>query len=179
MTNELLDVLPKNEWDKFIANIVNTFVTFSSNDTCISREDLEQEAWLALLSSCKTFKTDKDTKFTTYAYTVIRSKLMRFTMVKSRSNENRIPFYVPNNDKLKTELDKSYIDDTHETNDIRTTLISKISDEPDLHLLISHFFNGKTLRALAKENGISHAAVNNRINRLLDLLSIRLSNERN
>jgi predicted DNA-binding protein YlxM (UPF0122 family) len=57
------------------------------------------------------------------------------------------------------------------------TVVGLLSDQKHIDLLEQHFIHGKSFRQIAKETSVSHVAVANRINKLLDLLETRLNHE--
>jgi DNA-binding NarL/FixJ family response regulator len=81
-------------------------------------------------------------------------------------------------DEKFIDVDKHvYIDNGAERNDLVQTIIRNVKDEEHYDLLVKHFMKGLSFRKLAKEYGVSHETIHNRVNKLLDLLEIRLNNE--
>jgi predicted DNA-binding protein YlxM (UPF0122 family) len=72
---------------------------------------------------------------------------------------------------------KSYEDTTAERQDFMKTIFDLVSDQKHVELLVEHFVNNKSFRQIAKETGTSHVSVANRVNKLLDVLEMRLVNE--
>ena len=66
-----------NEYTKMIQSIVNSFDVDCGNYR-VNREDMFQEGTIGLLDACRTYRTCFDTKFSTYAYTIIKRKVQRF-----------------------------------------------------------------------------------------------------
>lgn len=66
-----------NDHVRMIQSIVNSFKVDCGNFQ-INREDMFQEGTIALLEACKTYKDSYDTKFSTYAYTIIKRRIQRY-----------------------------------------------------------------------------------------------------
>jgi RNA polymerase sigma factor (sigma-70 family) len=168
--NSPISVLPQNEWDALIISILTPFIYLCSKDKLITVEDLRQEAWVGLLGASRRYDPNKG-KFVTYAYHCVRGHIMRY-IFKRTSNK---PVQL---DEKFIDVDKHvYIDNGAERNDLVQTIIRNVKDEEHYDLLVKHFMKGLSFRKLAKEYGVSHETIHNRVNKLLDLLEIRLNNE--
>lgn len=77
-----------NEYTRLIYSIINNY-HLEYGDYSVSKEDLFQEGCIALLEACKTFKQNGNTKFSTYAYIVIKRRVIReyYKMVKPYHEE--------------------------------------------------------------------------------------------
>jgi transcriptional regulator of aromatic amino acid metabolism len=64
-----------------------------------------------------------------------------------------------------------------ERQDFLDTIFNLIADQEHSELLYEHFIKNKSCRQIAKDAGVSHVTVANRVNKLLDVLEHRLSNE--
>jgi RNA polymerase sigma factor (sigma-70 family) len=169
-----LNCIPPNEWDALIISILKPFFPLCTRDTLITREDLQQEAWISLLIACERYDSLKG-KFVTFAYHYIRGRVMRYVSKVTRNKPHQI-----DNDRTyidAIEDDKGYIDTTAERNDFMKTIFSLVSDQKHTELLHEHFINNKSFRQIAKEIDTSHVSVANRVNKLLDVLETRLENE--
>jgi len=165
-----LDSVPQNEWDAIILSILTPLLPLCSRDVLITVEDLQQEAWIGLLAAVDRYDAKK-AKFTTFAYHYIRGHVMRYILKRTRNKPNQI-------DVDATELDDREHNDTSvERRDMMATIIAKVSDQSYVNLLVEHFVHNKSFRALAREHGVSHGTIANRINGLLDLLEVRLKHE--
>lgn len=165
-----LNCIPQNEWDALIISILKPFFSLCTRDTLITKEDLQQEAWISLLIACERYDSLKG-KFITFAYHYIRGRVMRYI---SRVTRNK-PYQI---DEDATLLDdRVYEDTTVERHDFMKTIFSLVSDQKYTELLHEHFINDKSFRQIAKETNTSHSSVANRVNGLLDLLELRLENE--
>jgi transcriptional regulator of aromatic amino acid metabolism len=56
-------------------------------------------------------------------------------------------------------------------------MLETVAGEEHADLLEEHFVHNKSFRQLAKERGVSHEAIANRVHKLLDLLQTRLNHE--
>ncbi len=66
-----------DEHIRMIQSIVNNFEVDCGNFQ-VSRDDMIQEGTIALLEACKTYRECYDTKFSTYAYTIIKRRIQRY-----------------------------------------------------------------------------------------------------
>jgi len=55
-----------------------SMLSLDYGDYCIDKDDLYQEACLALYSACKTYRFDMKCQFSSFAYLVIRRKLLSY-----------------------------------------------------------------------------------------------------
>lgn len=168
MKNDPLNEVPQSEWDALIYSILKPFLVYIKKDPLISREDLEGEAWVALLSASKTYDASK-AKFTTYAYCHILGRIRRYIREKTRL-DGRI-------DIEPIEVEQGYVDKTVEDTELKNTMLDAIANEPYAHFVIEHYIHGKSFRKIAKEYGISHQGVAMHVEKLLQLLEKRLSHE--
>lgn len=169
MTSNPLDSLPKSEWDALISSILRPFLMYAKKDPLITYEDLEQEAWVGLLSAAKNYDSTK-AKFATYAYYYIRGRILRYILQKTRLSAGRI-------DADPTEVEPGYIDNTIEESELMHSIFSAIAEEPNAHFLIEHFVKGKSFRKIAESSDMSHQGVAMHVKRLIKLLEKRLSHE--
>lgn len=161
MNQSPLDQLPQNEWDAFIYSIIKPFCRYHS------KTDLQQEAWIGLLKACDKFDASKG-KFTTFAYYYIRGHVLRYISKESNHHSEQDPI----------ELDlKEYYDVETEQDDLKNTILEKVADQKYANLLNEHFVKDKSFRQIAREQGVSHETIATRVNKILDVLKVRLSNE--
>ena len=64
-------------YHKMIHSIINEY-TLEYGDFRISKDDLYQEACIALYDACVGYEENKKIKFSTYAYVVIKRRILRF-----------------------------------------------------------------------------------------------------
>lgn len=169
-TDNPLDSIPRNEWDAIILKIITPLLPLCSRDTLITSEDLQQEAWIGLLAACDRYDPKK-AKFTTFAFHYIRGHVMRYILKTTRHKPNQI-----DDDVLELD-DREFMDTALERKDILETVMSKIGDQQYAHLIIEHFVEGKSLRGLGRRYGVSHETIATRLNKLLQLLEIRLNGQ--
>jgi RNA polymerase sigma factor (sigma-70 family) len=169
---EPLQTIPAQEWDALIGNIVKRFTPFCYMESTVDRDDLVQEAWVALLRACANFKPELagNCKFTTYAYTYINGSLCR--LVGKRKQTVDTVGLDPDHTNIPMKLE-----DTIERDDLRKKIFGLVEDEEYVELIHKHFIDGKSYRELAKEYGCSHNSINIRIQKLLAVLNHRLQNE--
>ena len=170
MKDNPLDSIPANEWDAIILSVITPLLPLCNRDTLITVQDLQQEAWIGLLCACKKYDPAR-AKFTTYAYMYIRGYVMRYITKVTRHKPNQI-------DEDATMLDdREYEDKSIEQDDLMKTVFGLVADEKHAHLLREHFILGKSFRQIARETDVTHVAIANRVNRMLDLLESRLNYE--
>ena len=164
-----LDSLPQSEWDALISSILRPFLGFAKKDPLISYEDLEQEAWVGLLSAAKNYDSTK-AKFTTYAYHYIRGRILRYVLEKTRLSPGRT-------ETDPAQVEQGYIDNTLEESELMSSILGAVANEPHANFLIEHYVHGKSFRKIAKTSGMSHQGVAIHIKRLVNLLEKRLNCE--
>ncbi len=170
MNDNPLDSLPQNEWDALILSILTPLLPLCNIDALITTEDLQQEAWIGLLAACDRYDARK-AKFVTYAYHYIRGHCMRYILKKTRNKPTQV-----NADPVDVDP-RGYYDHKVERQDMMATILTKVKDEKHADLLVEHFVNNKSFRFIAKERGVSHETIAMRVNKLLDMLHIRLNHE--
>lgn len=170
MNNNPIDSIPQNEWDAIILSIIKPLLPLCSRDTLITVEDLQQEAWIGLLLACDRYDANR-AKFTTFAYCYIRGHVLRYITKVTRHKPVQV-------DEDATVLDdREYEDTTAEYKDFIQTIFDLLGDQEHIELLKEHFVHGKSFRQIAKDSGVTHVAVANRVNKMLDLLEKRLNHE--
>ena len=170
MKNNPLDSLPQNEWDSLIISILKPFYYLCKKDALVSPEDLQQEAWIGLLAACEHYDPNKG-KFVTFAYHYIRGHVMRYVSKKTMNKPTQIQ-----EDPILID-DRIYYDSAAEKTDMMNTIMEKASDQEYAYLLIERYVQGRSLRQMAKDHGVSYETIAIRINKMLELLDIRLNHE--
>jgi len=168
MNDKTLDSLPKCEWDALISAIIRPFLSYTKKDPLITYEDLQQEAWVGLLSAVKNYDSTK-AKFTTFAYLYMRGRMLRYVLEKTRVSVNRLEF--------DATLEPGYVDNSPEESELMASIFSAVAEEPNAHFLIEHYVKGKSFRKIAESSDISHQGVAMHVKRLVKLLEKRLSHE--
>lgn len=169
MKDSPLKSLPQSEWDALISSILRPFLVYSKTDPLITFDDLQQEAWVALLNAAENYDPTK-AKFTTYAYYYIRGRILRYILEKTRLSPQRI-------DAEPVDVEPGYIDPSFNDIEMMKSILGAVADEPYANLLIEHYVNDKSFRTIAKECGLSHQGVAMHVNRLVGLLEKRMSHE--
>lgn len=170
MNDNPLDSIPANEWDAIILSIITPLLSLCNRDTLITVQDLQQEAWIGLLRACDKYDPSR-AKFTTFAYTYIRGHVMRYITKVTRNKPNQI------DEDAAIIDDRKYEETSIEQEDLMHAVFGLVADEKHAHLLREHFILGKSFRQIARETNVSHVAIANRVNKMLDLLESRLSHE--
>ena len=65
------------EYARMLESIISSYEG-EFGDFKLNRDDLRQEAYIALYDACKSYKVGMDTKFSTFAYTCIKRRVHRF-----------------------------------------------------------------------------------------------------
>jgi len=169
MKNKPLEELSQEQWDALILSIIKPYFSICYARRTLSIDDLKQEAWIGLLNACKNYNPEKG-KFVTYAYFYIKGMVVRFI-----NKQTQIKFADTEDDLIS--LCGEYEDSSAERKDLMDIVTKKVSDQKHQDLLEEYFVNQKTCRQIAKERGVSHQLINNRIKKLLNVLERRLINE--
>lgn len=171
-TNPITNI-PKNEWDAIILSIIKPFMPLCNADNLITVEDLQQESWIGLLRAAEKYNAG-GAKFTTFAYSYIRGYVLRYITkcLNDKSEVSSLSYEYCEEDDVR------FVEDTEaERSDIMNTIFGLIEGEDNVELLEEYFVKDKSFRQIAKEVGISHVSVANRVNSLLDILEKRLKHE--
>jgi RNA polymerase sigma factor (sigma-70 family) len=168
-----IETLPQHEWDAFIGSIVKRYQGLYTDDALINREDLQQEAWIALLKATQEYDPEKGTKFTTFAHDCIRYHLYDFVSRRTLKKPTQV-----NKDPFDTEFDiegrEPPVGEAIKEHDLVSTIFNAISHEEHAHLLREHFIDDRSYRVLAKKYGVSHETIGTRIHKLLAMLEKRI-----
>lgn len=133
-----------------------------------STQDLEQEAWLALLKAEKRFDPNRGTKFITYAYTYVQKELLKFICQQRKARgcvpveESDSPFTFKVADEKRTNID-SVVDQ-----DFVNHLKAQLS--PYEQTIIDAKFNGTHLKDVAAITGVMPGQVGKSIVKTIDKL---------
>jgi len=172
MDSKLLEDLPTEEWDKLIGSILRRFSRLCKQDALLNVEDLQQEAWLALLDATQVYNplNPQGAKFSTFAHQHIRFHLCRYITSKLHKKPHQVEA-----DPVAVLRSTAYEDTTTEDRDLMEVMFAAVEDEQHVDYLREHFIKGKSCRQIAKEQNISHETASSRIKKLLDTLSKRLN----
>lgn len=81
-----------NDFKNMIANLVNTY-KYDIGDYKVDYDDLYQEGYLALYDACLKFKDDKGMRFSSYAYLLIRSRIINAVRSDAKIRKNEFYSY--------------------------------------------------------------------------------------
>lgn len=169
--NSPLDELPQNEWDAIILSMISKLFTFCDRDVQIDRDDLIQEAWVSLLMAAERYDAGLGIKFTTFACHYIYGRVRSYIQRKGKWAE----YYYQDVDPF--DYNVSIYDERADNRDLVDTMLETLKDQKHKELIVEHFMNHKSCRQIARESGLSHETICSRLNKLLDLLKIRLKKE--
>lgn len=132
---------------RMIADIANHFSAYADF------EDLYQEGFFGLIRAAETWENDREVKFGTYAYSVIKAHVFRYI----ENNENVVR--LPSNTRNAIMKLKKYTDNFYKTKGRKPTLLelSKYMDMPvdKIENLFSGMFvaNTKSINEVISEDG--------------------------
>ena len=133
----------------------------SSFSNCLSEEEIKNCIQSAIWSASLNFKTEKNTKFTTYLYRGVIHECLKCKKMSSK----KISCVPINNNILSGNFNNfSKIDLMDEI---------KVCSEPDI--LIERFFYNFTLNEMAIKRGVSKETIRFKLRKNLDFLKTRLS----
>jgi len=177
-----LEALSVDQWDALIISIVKRYYASAHKNHIIDIDDLKQEAWTALMRACKNYDPEKaaisNVKFSTYAYAYIEGQLLRYM-----SNAFKAPSSMDITDmpvKYESQLVDQTTVDTEEKrmwSDFALTIFDMAKHEKHYNILTDHFVHGKTYREIAKELGVTHALIGQRIHAMLERAQEELSDD--
>jgi len=152
---------------RMIYKIIYSF-SLENGDYAVDKDDLYQEASLALLSAVRTFEKDRNVLFTSYAFMVIRSRLLNVLRVYYRTYEQEkysIDVYERNDVKdfyVSDNLIAYHREQEHKENYAR--FIRKLP-ETDRRILL---MKGEDLsyREIARQLKITEKQIDNRLRAL-------------
>ena len=166
-----IETLPQHEWDALIGSIVKRYYHLCGDDALIDREDLQQEAWIALLNATQDYDPEK-AKFSTFAHQRIRYHLCNYISQRIANKPTQVA-----DDPFEYTQGTTFVDETVEQRDLVDTIFGKVAGEQHAHLLRDHFLGGLTYRTLATMYSCSHETIRARIDKLLGVLEKRLSKD--
>lgn len=159
------------EYTRMIHSIVNSY-SLEYGDYRISKDDLLQEAYIGLYDACIAFNKNKETKFSTFAYMVIKRRMLRFYRKYMGSYVNEV-YSIDNVELLDhyKEIENANVNENpvhyHYQNEIEE-LVKKpnkrISDE-DRQILLMRI-NNYSYNEIAKKLKVNRKRIDNRLTRL-------------
>lgn len=162
MVPDCIKSVPNKEWQLIINKVVNTVCLHRPvrHDAMASREDLEQQAWLALYGAGRRFDPTMGTKITTFAFSSIYRELCRFI---DRANVKSMPQIEP--------MMVSGIAVTHTQCDTELTSMAMSTLSPmDQQIVMAHVGEGLTFREMGKRFNKNWTSVSKRYYRAMERL---------
>lgn len=162
-------LLKENE--RIIYSIIGSFHDFGS-DYLLNRDDLYQEASIALFDACMTYDPEAGARFSSYAYVVIRRRVSRAvkTMMRSYREETMSFDKFEDIDRMK-EFSTSYVRDdpvryseNRERQDRIAAFLERL-EEGD-RMIVEARLSGLSYREIAEKLGLSTKKVDNRLMRI-------------
>ena len=162
---------------KLIMKIINSF-DLEWGDYSINKEDLKQEALIGLYEACKSYDPKYNTKFSTFAYQVIRRRVNRAYMKMKKIYDKEAYSYSKfekddRSEVFATKENSETIQDELKVKDICLNAYNtggKILSELD-YSIISMRLENKTYKEIAEELNISPKKVDNRLTRIKKYLA--------
>lgn len=161
------------QYEKLIYSIISKLGRF--DETLI--EDLYQEGFLALIEAYKTYNSINNNKFETYAYIVIKNRLIdilkkkeleKVSLNEEAINQNNIISINPYSiDSLEYLIKK----ETYEK--LYCVIDNKLNDEETI-LIYNYMGNFYNQKELAKELNKSQSYVAKRLNKIFNKISVEL-----
>lgn len=172
----MLEQLTHKDWCRFIGSIIKRYVSVCRRSGLIDADDLEQEAWQALLLAARNYEADKsNAKFTSYAWIYINYSVHELVFPKSDLKHKTI-----------SAIDMSYgipdIEDQFddfvwfENDDTFKMAIAELNSE-DFELIDQHFVRSLTFVDMAKLNHVTPQAMQQRFKRVIGKLKRHFSIE--
>lgn len=174
---------------KFVYSVCNTVVAHNDQESRmnlvgLSREDLIQEGMIGLWKACLGFDESKGNKFSSYAYQQIKGYILNLLNkssefkfeTKMKWDEKleadnvkvRLNTMIPDENGKETEiinlLDSSKSMSFNEDalgNDELIDLNSAVANlnEKERYVIENYYFKGKTVKEIAKEQGVTFQAI--------------------
>jgi RNA polymerase sigma factor (sigma-70 family) len=165
----MLEQLTHKDWCRFIGSIIKQYVSVCSRNGLIDADDLEQEAWGALLLAARNYEADKsDAKFTSYAWIYINFSVRELVFPKSdlkhkTISETDMSSGMPD---IEDQFDDFVL---FENDDTFRLAIAELSSE-DFELVDQHFVQGLTFVEMAAMNDVTPQAMQQRLRRVISKL---------
>lgn len=172
-TKELSEMIKKNQG-------LVMFIAKKYLGKGLDLEDLLQEGYIGLLTAAKSYNKKKS-KFSTYAYLMIRSAIIK--AIKDTGSLIRIPAYCntlqqPNWSNIDNTKQYTTIDDDIVCNNILDDICKILdNDKTDIFIYLSYYMSNKSLRDIASELGISHQSVSEKLSLLHTLVTNKLNTD--
>lgn len=182
LSDEELLVAYKNDDRDAIAELTSRYmktseyIVFSIGAKNIDSSDLVQEGMIGFLSAVYSYSSDKEAKFSTFANTCIRNRIL--SLIRSESSKKHIPdeLIVPleNRDIFCCDLTPEELLISEKSAMYISDIIEK-SLTPQQKKVFRLFFSGASYDEIAKECNISPKAVDGTLQRARKKLRLKLS----
>lgn len=163
------------EYSRMIESIVGSYVV-EFNDYRLNKDDLRQEAYIALYDACKSYKFEMDTKFSTFAYTCIKRKVHRFYTRYVRyyctegssldCYQTQDPGFLYYNNCVNESVSNKEKQNIQET---LNTLLSELSYED--RMIVDMRMNNYSYQEISNKLNINRKRVDNRLSKIKRKLS--------
>ncbi len=152
------------EWTKFVKAIVNKFYC-SKKYILLTKQDLEQEAWLALLKAAKNFDEKRSTLFSTYAYSYIYKELLKYIhrKVLPKKLDSQCEILHQNVELIR---DPVSLEKKSENNNLINHALS-ILDKRDQAIVKLYFIDDFNYKQIAHAINMSQVMVSKRLDQAL------------
>lgn len=169
----MLEQLTHKDWCRFIGSIVKRYVSACRRNGLVDAEDLEQEAWQALLLAARNYKANKsNAKFTSYAWIYINYSVHTLVFPKSNLKHKMIceTDLCGTSDSFLLEIEDPFDDFVlFENNDTFKMAIAELNSE-DFELIDQHFVRGLTFVDMAAINDVTPQAMQQRFKKVIGKL---------
>jgi len=150
---------------KMIYKIINSFY-LENGDYAVDKNDLYQEASLALYSAVFSFEENKDTKFSTYAYMLIRSKLLNILRSYFRTYEEE-KYSIDNTEAVQITAVNDNPIDYHKEREFEKYLGTFIQGlSPEDRQILKLRYEDMTYKEIAQLLQINTKRIDNRLRSL-------------
>ena len=165
----MLELLTHKDWCRFIGSIIKQYVPVCRRNGLVEPDDLEQEAWQALLLAAQNYQADKSTaKFTSYAWIYINYSVRELVYPKNRLKHKTIS-ETDMSDGVP-DIEDRYDDFVWFENDADFRVAIAALNAEDFELVDQHFVQAMTFREMAALDKVTPQAMQQRLKRVIDKL---------
>lgn len=172
MVPDCITSVPNEEW-KLIINKVVSLVCLHRpyrNEALVSRDDLEQQAWVAVYRAGERFDPTRGTKFTTFAYASIYRELCRFI---DSTNKKSVPCVESTMVSGISALENVRVEDSfHEVQEDAelVNMAMQTLSPHDQEIIMAHVSEGLTFREMGERFNVNWTGVSKRFYRAMEKL---------
>jgi len=144
----------------------------------VEPQDLEQQAWTALLEAAQSYQREKsNAKFTTYAWVWIDFKVREIVLPRSKRRHKTISESELGDDSFEDLVIDGFDDfKSFEDGDAFHRAIGMLTAE-ELELVNQHFVEGLSFTDIAALDGVSKQMIQRRVSNAIQKLQRRLARE--